>query len=120
MTTPPTMRLYGKTTKPRRAESDTIVANPPLGSSEQGSQALEKAKAATPPALEKWMKDFGVEAQLPTIPKTEFSLVELWNSGVRWIISSLSEAPAKASDDINQGIQYLKDFTKYTRTLWVT
>uniref|UniRef100_A0A3Q1D281 MICOS complex subunit MIC13 n=1 Tax=Amphiprion ocellaris TaxID=80972 RepID=A0A3Q1D281_AMPOC len=40
----------------------------PLGSSEQGSQALEKAKAATPPALEKWMKDFGVEAQLPTIP----------------------------------------------------
>uniref|UniRef100_A0A3P8SXM8 MICOS complex subunit MIC13 n=1 Tax=Amphiprion percula TaxID=161767 RepID=A0A3P8SXM8_AMPPE len=32
-----------------------------LGSSEQGSQALEKAKAAIPPAVEEWMKYFGVE-----------------------------------------------------------
>uniref|UniRef100_A0A3Q1C2H7 MICOS complex subunit MIC13 n=1 Tax=Amphiprion ocellaris TaxID=80972 RepID=A0A3Q1C2H7_AMPOC len=32
-----------------------------LGSSEQGSQALEKAKAAIPPAAEEWMKYFGVE-----------------------------------------------------------
>ncbi|XP_023141147.1 MICOS complex subunit MIC13 [Amphiprion ocellaris] len=83
-----------------------------LGSSEQGSQALEKAKAAIPPALEEWMKYFGVEAQLPTMPKIEFSPVESWNSGVRWTISSLSEAPTKASDYTNQGIQYLKDLTK--------
>uniref|UniRef100_A0A3P8SF75 MICOS complex subunit MIC13 n=1 Tax=Amphiprion percula TaxID=161767 RepID=A0A3P8SF75_AMPPE len=81
-----------------------------LGSSEQGSQALEKAKAAIPPALEEWMKYFGVE--LPTMPKIEFSPVESWNSGVRWTISSLSEAPTKASDYTNQGIQYLKDLTK--------
>lgn len=83
-----------------------------LGSSEQGSQALEKAKAAIPPALEEWMKYFGVEAQLPTMPKIEFSPVESWNSGVRWTISGLSEAPTKASDYTNQGIQYLKDLTK--------
>lgn len=35
-----------------------------LGSSEQGSQALEKAKAAVPPALEEWMKYFGLEVQI--------------------------------------------------------
>ena len=32
-----------------------------LGSSEQGSEALEKAKAAIPPAVEEWMKYFGLE-----------------------------------------------------------
>lgn len=83
-----------------------------LGSSEQGSQALEKAKAAVPPAIEEWMKYFGLEAQLPTVPKIEFSPVETWNSGVRWTISSLSEAPTRASEYTNQGLQYLKDLTK--------
>lgn len=33
-------------------------------------------------------------------------------AGVRWTISSLSEAPTKASDYTNQGLQYLKDLTK--------
>ncbi|KAG7239015.1 hypothetical protein INR49_030280 [Caranx melampygus] len=32
-----------------------------LGSSEQGSEALEKAKVAVPPAIEEWMKYFGLE-----------------------------------------------------------
>ncbi|CAK6955257.1 MICOS complex subunit MIC13 [Scomber scombrus] len=32
-----------------------------LGSSEQGSVALEKAKAVVPPAVEEWMKYFGLE-----------------------------------------------------------
>uniref|UniRef100_A0A3Q1BQQ4 MICOS complex subunit MIC13 n=1 Tax=Amphiprion ocellaris TaxID=80972 RepID=A0A3Q1BQQ4_AMPOC len=59
-----------------------------------------------------WMKYFGVEAQQPTMPKIEFSPLESWNSGVRWTISSLSEAPTKASDHTNWGIQYLKDLTK--------
>lgn len=35
-----------------------------LGSSEQGSVALEKAKAAIPPAIEEWMKYFGMEVQI--------------------------------------------------------
>uniref|UniRef100_A0A3P8TUR8 MICOS complex subunit MIC13 n=1 Tax=Amphiprion percula TaxID=161767 RepID=A0A3P8TUR8_AMPPE len=59
-----------------------------------------------------WMKYFGVEAQQPTMPKIEFSPLESWNSGVQWTISSLSEAPTKASDHTNWGIQYLKDLTK--------
>ncbi|XP_028258904.1 MICOS complex subunit MIC13 [Parambassis ranga] len=83
-----------------------------LGSSEQGSEALEKAKAAIPPAIEEWMKYFGVETQLPTIPKIEFSPVAAWNSGVQWTISSLSEAPTKAAEHTNNGLQYLKDLTK--------
>lgn len=32
-----------------------------LGSSEQGSAALQKAQAAIPPAVEEWMKYFGLE-----------------------------------------------------------
>ncbi|XP_034565333.1 MICOS complex subunit MIC13 [Notolabrus celidotus] len=83
-----------------------------LGSSEQGSEALGKAKAVIPPAIEEWMKYFGLQAQLPTIPKIEFSPVQSWNSGVRWTITSLSDAPTKASDYTNQGLQYVKDLTK--------
>ncbi|XP_013888856.1 MICOS complex subunit MIC13 [Austrofundulus limnaeus] len=83
-----------------------------LGSSEQGAQALEKAKAAVPPALAEWMKYFGLEAQLPTMPKVEFSPVKSWNSGVRWTISNLSEAPTKAAEYSNQGLQYVKDLIK--------
>ncbi|KAM7410177.1 hypothetical protein PAMA_001566 [Pampus argenteus] len=83
-----------------------------LGSSEQGSVALEKAKAAVPPAVEEWMKYFGLETQLPTMPKVEFSPVQAWNSGVRWSISTLSDAPTKATESTNQGLQYLKDLIK--------
>lgn len=83
-----------------------------LGNSEQGSEALRKAKAVIPPAMEEWMKYFGVEAQLPTIPKIEFSPVDAWNSGVQWTISNLSEAPTKATEYTSQGLQYLKDLTK--------
>ncbi|XP_069006284.1 MICOS complex subunit MIC13 [Embiotoca jacksoni] len=83
-----------------------------LGSSEQGSKALEKARAAIPPALQEWMKYFGLETQLPTMPKIEFSPVQSWNSGIRWTISCLSEAPTKATEYTNQGLEYLKDLTK--------
>ncbi|XP_054909405.1 MICOS complex subunit MIC13 [Poeciliopsis prolifica] len=83
-----------------------------LGTSEQGSAALEKAKAVVPPALEEWMKYFGLEAQLPTMPKIEFSPVNSWNAGVRWTISRLSEAPTRASEYTNQGLQYIKELIK--------
>lgn len=35
-----------------------------LGNGEQGSEALGKAKAAIPPAIEEWMKYFGLEVQI--------------------------------------------------------
>lgn len=37
-----------------------------LGSGERGSEALEKAKAAIPPAIEEWMKYFGLEVPVLT------------------------------------------------------
>ncbi|XP_061834553.1 MICOS complex subunit MIC13 [Nerophis lumbriciformis] len=83
-----------------------------LGSSEQGSEALGRAASAIPPAVEEWMKYFGLEAQLPTIPKVEFSPVQTWNSGVRRSISALSDGPRKAADYSSQGLQYVKDLTK--------
>uniref|UniRef100_A0A3P9B637 MICOS complex subunit MIC13 n=1 Tax=Maylandia zebra TaxID=106582 RepID=A0A3P9B637_9CICH len=86
-----------------------------LGNSEQGSEALRKAKAVIPPAMEEWMKYFGVEAQLPTIPKIEFSLLTrgiLVRIQLFWTISNLSEAPTKATEYTSQGLQYLKDLTK--------
>ncbi|XP_054644983.1 MICOS complex subunit MIC13 [Dunckerocampus dactyliophorus] len=83
-----------------------------LGSGEQGSEALGRARAAIPPAVEEWMKYFGLEAQLPTVPKVEFSPVQAWNSGVRWSISTLSDAPRKAAEYSSQGLQYFKDLTK--------
>ncbi|XP_061680033.1 MICOS complex subunit MIC13 [Syngnathoides biaculeatus] len=83
-----------------------------LGSSEQGSEALGRARAAIPPALEEWIKYFGLEAQLPTLPKVEFSPVEAWNSGVRSSISALSEAPRKANEYSTRGLQYVKDLAK--------
>lgn len=35
-----------------------------LGSGEQGSEALGRAKAVVPPAVEEWMKYFGLEVQI--------------------------------------------------------
>lgn len=35
-----------------------------LGSGEQGSEALGRAKAAIPPAVEEWMKYFGLEVHI--------------------------------------------------------
>ncbi|XP_010869931.1 MICOS complex subunit MIC13 [Esox lucius] len=81
-----------------------------LGGSEQGSEVLEKAKAAIPPAVDEWVKYFGYE--LPAIPKVGFSPVEAWNSGVQSSISVLSSGPTTVGDYTNQGLQYLKDLIK--------
>uniref|UniRef100_A0A672HNG5 MICOS complex subunit MIC13 n=1 Tax=Salarias fasciatus TaxID=181472 RepID=A0A672HNG5_SALFA len=53
-----------------------------------------------------------LQTQLPAMPTIEFSPLQSWNSGVRWTISTLSEAPTKATDYTSQGLQYLKDLTK--------
>lgn len=80
-----------------------------LGNSTEGSEVLGKAKSAIPPAVDEWMKYFGLETQLPTLPKIEFSPVGSWNSGVRTSISALSQAPTTVCDYTNQGQQYVKD-----------
>ncbi|XP_077439963.1 MICOS complex subunit MIC13 [Vanacampus margaritifer] len=83
-----------------------------LGTSEQGSEALGRARAAIPPALEEWMKYFGSEAKIPAVPQVEFSPVQAWNSGVRSSISALSEGPRKATEYSTRGLQYVKDLAK--------
>ncbi|XP_060797388.1 MICOS complex subunit MIC13 isoform X3 [Neoarius graeffei] len=51
-----------------------------LSGSAEGSEALNKAKAAIPPAVDEWTKYFGLE--LPAAPKIEFSPGDAWNSEV--------------------------------------
>nr|XP_020649863.1 MICOS complex subunit MIC13 [Pogona vitticeps] len=81
-----------------------------LRGGEQGAQALRKAKEALPPALEEWVAYFGW--QLPAVPKTEFSLCNSWNSGVRTIIGALSVAPTRATEYTQYGWKYVKDLAK--------
>ncbi|KPP57457.1 protein QIL1-like [Scleropages formosus] len=81
-----------------------------LGSGEKGAEVLGKAKAAIPPALQEWMKYFGVEVPAP--PKIDLSPKETWNTGVQKSVSALSVAPTKVCEYTNQGIQYLKNLSK--------
>ncbi|XP_062868598.1 MICOS complex subunit MIC13 [Trichomycterus rosablanca] len=81
-----------------------------LGGSTEGSEALSKAKAAIPPAVDEWSKYFGIK--LPDVPKIEFSPVDAWNSGVRMSIHALSVAPATVSEYTSQGLQQVKDLIK--------
>uniref|UniRef100_A0AAY4CDC0 MICOS complex subunit MIC13 n=1 Tax=Denticeps clupeoides TaxID=299321 RepID=A0AAY4CDC0_9TELE len=81
-----------------------------LGGNEEGSIVLGKATAAIPPAVDEWMKYFGLE--LPAPPKIGFSPVEAWNSGVQTSFHTLSVAPTKVCDYTSQGLKYLKDLTK--------
>uniref|UniRef100_H9GNR4 MICOS complex subunit MIC13 n=1 Tax=Anolis carolinensis TaxID=28377 RepID=H9GNR4_ANOCA len=81
-----------------------------LGGGEEGAQALHKAKEALPPAVEEWAKYFGW--QVPAIPKTDFSLCNAWNSGVRTVIGGLSVAPTRASEYTQYGWKYMKDLVK--------
>ncbi|KAG5851360.1 hypothetical protein ANANG_G00092450 [Anguilla anguilla] len=81
-----------------------------LGGSGEGSEVLSKAKAAIPPAVDEWMKYFGLE--LPAPPKIEFSPLETWNSGVQKSIAALSVAPTRACEYTDQGIQYIKNLAK--------
>lgn len=46
-----------------------------LGSSEQGSEALEKAKAVVPPALQEWIKYFGLEVLKLTFLLVQYLMV---------------------------------------------
>ncbi|XP_017334212.1 MICOS complex subunit MIC13 [Ictalurus punctatus] len=81
-----------------------------LGGSAEGSEALSKAKAAIPPAVDEWSKYFGLE--LPAAPKIEFSPCDAWNSGVRKSIHALSVAPSVMCEYTSQGLQYVKDLIK--------
>ncbi|XP_010561391.1 PREDICTED: protein QIL1 isoform X6 [Haliaeetus leucocephalus] len=48
-----------------------------LGSGTQGAEALKKAQAALPPAIQEWTRYIGWE--LPPTPKFDFSPSDSWN-----------------------------------------
>ncbi|KAM9265592.1 MICOS complex subunit MIC13 isoform 3-T3 [Morus bassanus] len=50
-----------------------------LGSGTQGAEALRKAQAALPPAIQEWTSYVGWE--LPPTPKFDFSPSDSWNKG---------------------------------------
>ncbi|XP_061456760.1 MICOS complex subunit MIC13 [Rhineura floridana] len=81
-----------------------------LSGGEQAAKALHKAEEALPPAVEEWVKYFGW--QLPAVPKSEFSLCNSWNSGVRTVIGALSVAPTRACEYTQHGWKYMKDLVK--------
>ncbi|KAM9254777.1 MICOS complex subunit MIC13 isoform 2-T2 [Cariama cristata] len=81
-----------------------------LGSGTQGAEALKKAQAALPPAIQEWTSYIGWE--LPTTPKFDFSPSDSWNKGVQTVMSALSVAPTRACEYSVQGWKYVKDLVK--------
>ncbi|NXV22122.1 MIC13 protein, partial [Cepphus grylle] len=86
-----------------------------LGSGTQGAEALRKAQAALPPAIQEWTSYLGWEvraAQLPPTPKFDFSPSDSWNKGVQTVMSALSVAPTRACEYTVEGWNYVKDLVK--------
>ncbi|NWS60994.1 MIC13 protein, partial [Chunga burmeisteri] len=84
-----------------------------LGSGTQGAEALKKAQAALPPAIQEWTSYIGWEVRtLPTTPKFDFSPSDSWNKGVQTVMSALSVAPTRACEYSVQGWKYVKDLVK--------
>ncbi|NWS18929.1 MIC13 protein, partial [Pachyramphus minor] len=84
-----------------------------LGSGTQGAEALRKAQAALPPAIQEWTSYLGWEVRaLPPTPKFDFSPSDSWNKGVQTVMSALSVAPARACEYTVEGWKYVKDLVK--------
>ncbi|NXS92780.1 MIC13 protein, partial [Jacana jacana] len=86
-----------------------------LGSGTQGAEALRKAQAALPPAIQEWTNYIGWEVrtvQLPPAPNFEFSPSDSWNKGVQTVMSALSVAPTRACEYTVEGWKYVKDLVK--------
>ncbi|NXA42644.1 MIC13 protein, partial [Eudromia elegans] len=94
-----------------------------LGSGAQGAEALRKARAALPPAVQEWTSYLGWEVRaagparsragnLPPTPKFDFSPSNSWNKGVRSVMSALSVAPTKACEYTGEGWKYVKELVK--------
>ncbi|XP_075380271.1 MICOS complex subunit MIC13 [Mycteria americana] len=81
-----------------------------LGSGTQAAEALKKAQAALPPAIQEWTSYIGWE--LPSTPKFDFSPSDSWNKGVQTVMSALSVAPTRACEYTVEGWKYVKDLVK--------
>ncbi|NXG68840.1 MIC13 protein, partial [Baryphthengus martii] len=97
-----------------------------LGSGKQGAEALKKARAALPPAIQEWTSYVGWEVragrllmlclflslQLPPTPKLDFSPSDSWNKGVQTVMAALSVAPTRACEYTAEGWKHVKDLVK--------
>ncbi|NXF38522.1 MIC13 protein, partial [Nyctibius bracteatus] len=84
-----------------------------LGSGTQGAEALKKAQAALPPAIQEWTSYVGWQVRtLPATPKFDFSPSDSWNKGVLTVMSALSVAPTRACEYTVEGWKYVKDLVK--------
>ncbi|XP_042320245.1 MICOS complex subunit MIC13-like [Sceloporus undulatus] len=81
-----------------------------LSRDKEGACAPQKTQQALPLALDEWMKYFGWH--LPAIPKTEFSLCNAGNSGVRTVIGAYSVALTQANEYTQHGWKYVKYLVK--------
>ncbi|XP_074834650.1 MICOS complex subunit MIC13 [Carettochelys insculpta] len=81
-----------------------------LGSGSQGAEALRKARTALPPAIQEWANYAGWE--LPSSPKFDFSVSDLWNTGVQTTIATLSVAPTRIHEYSQDGWKYVKNLIK--------
>nr|XP_033811666.1 MICOS complex subunit MIC13-like [Geotrypetes seraphini] len=108
----PTFQLLKIITKLGLAGGAVYVAKEQglLGTSSQAEAALQRAKAALPPAVQEWADNIGV--QLPSLPKLNFSVCDSWNWGVDKTVSALDLAPAKITEYTQDGWNYLKDLVK--------
>ncbi|NXY86688.1 MIC13 protein, partial [Alcedo cyanopectus] len=89
-----------------------------LGTGKQGAEALRKAQAALPPAIQEWTSYVGWEVRmdqeetLPPTPKIDFSPSDSWNKGVQTVMAALSVAPTRACEYTEEGWRYVKDLVK--------
>uniref|UniRef100_A0A8B9M6B7 MICOS complex subunit MIC13 n=1 Tax=Accipiter nisus TaxID=211598 RepID=A0A8B9M6B7_9AVES len=89
-----------------------------LGSGTQGAEALKKAQAALPPAIQEWTRYIvlisclSFSFQLPPTPKFDFSPSDSWNKGVQTVMSALSVAPTRACEYTVEGWKFVKDLVK--------
>ncbi|NXD87080.1 MIC13 protein, partial [Halcyon senegalensis] len=94
-----------------------------LGSGKQGAEALKKARAALPPAIQEWTSYVGWEVR--AAPRgagsktnalsqpgedTGFSFAFL--AGVQTVMAALSVAPTRACEYTEEGWKYVKDLVK--------
>ncbi|NWI68516.1 MIC13 protein, partial [Todus mexicanus] len=102
-----------------------------LGSGTQGAEALKKAQATLPPAIQEWTSYVGWEVRsqagerghptatfserggdLPPTPSFDFSVSDSWNKGVQTVMAALSVAPTRACEYTAEGWKYMKDLVK--------
>ncbi|NXC18369.1 MIC13 protein, partial [Corythaeola cristata] len=69
-----------------------------LGSGTQGAEALKKAQAALPPAIQEWTSYIGWEVSTVQMDTT--------------VMSALSVAPTRACEYTVEGWKYVKDLVK--------